>query len=167
MQMVETAGKEVKSEQRKRQYCTFWLSGHLFGIDIADVKEINSDSFFTPIFHAPKEVKGYVNIRGQIHLILGLRALLGFENGASNKHNRLVLLKSCVAGAFGVLVDKIGDVVTVNDGDMEKEADSEKHIPDNVINKELIVGVCKLENNLLVILNARELLDAVERVNKE
>ena len=169
MKMVETVIEDMKSKQQKHQFCTFWLSGHLFGIDIADVKEINSECSFTPIYHAPKEVKGYVNIRGQIHLILGLRLLLGFENVESNKSNRLVLMKSSVAKAFGVLVDRIGDVVEVNEKDIEKQVDGEQDILSNerkLDNKDLLASVCKLENNLLVILNARELLNTVERIKK-
>ncbi|MBF0525581.1 MAG: hypothetical protein HQK56_10850, partial [Deltaproteobacteria bacterium] len=58
--MEAVRSDEVFETERKRQFCSFWLSGRLFGVDILDVKEINSEITFTPIFHASKEVKGYV-----------------------------------------------------------------------------------------------------------
>ena len=77
---MQAAMKKETVETQKRQFCTFWISGRHLGVDVLDVKEINSEINLTPIFHAPKEVIGYVNIRGQIYLILDLRLILGFES---------------------------------------------------------------------------------------
>ena len=70
------AAQKVKTDDTSSmlRYCTFRLSGRLYGVDIEDVKEINTEVNFTPIFHASREIKGYINIRGQIYLLLDLRA---------------------------------------------------------------------------------------------
>ncbi|MDH5637536.1 MAG: chemotaxis protein CheW, partial [Nitrospinota bacterium] len=75
--------------ERKLQLSTFRLNDRLFGVDIQDVKEINTEVTFTQIFHASKEVRGYVNIRGQIHLVLDLRILLGFEKKEPDHDSRV------------------------------------------------------------------------------
>ncbi|MDM8550979.1 chemotaxis protein CheW [Desulfobacterales bacterium HSG2] len=151
----------------KHQFCTFRISGRLFGVNILDVKEINPEVDFTPIFHAPKKVKGYVNIRGQIYLILDLRLLLGFESKAVDDASRLVLFKPEVGDPFGILVDRIGDVVEVDETQIEdRQAEGQEGSEgDEQRSPELWDGVCKLGDELLVVLNSRSLLRNID--NKE
>lgn len=149
----------------KHQFCTFRISGRLFGVNILDVKEINPEAYFTPIFHAPREVKGYVNIRGQIYLILDLRLLLGFESKVVDESSRLVLFKPEVGDPFGILVDRIGDVVEVDETQIEDSQEgSEK---DEHRSQELRDGVCKLGEELLVVLNSRNLLKNINNKEKK
>ncbi len=148
----------------KRQFCTFTLSDRIFGVDILDVKEINSTAEFTPIFHAPKEIRGYVNIRGQIHLILDLRQLLGYNPAVTDSDSRLVLFKPGAGENFGVLVDRIGDVVSVEEDRIEarnKEEGRESEA-DTQRMENLTIGVCKLDNALMVILDPKKFLKAVK-----
>ncbi|MCP4347499.1 MAG: hypothetical protein GY795_18495 [Desulfobacterales bacterium] len=149
---------------QKRQFCTFLIGEHLFGVDILDVKEINTEIDFTPIFHAPKEVKGYVNIRGHIHLILDLRLLLGFETKKTDEASRLVLFKPDVGESFGILVDRIGDVFEVDETQIEyyhrNRNDPERA---EISISCLKHGVCKLKNVLLIILNSENLLKSVAK----
>ena len=159
----ENVGLALKGQ--KRQFSTFWLSGRLFGVDILDVKEINRELKFTPIFHTPREVKGYVNIRGQIHLVLDLRLLLGFETKELDDNSCMVIFKQTVAEPFGVLVDKIGDVVEVDENDIEDRMESDESVSRDMdsladINS-FIGGVCKMQDNLLVILKARSFFKAI------
>ncbi|MDH5511076.1 MAG: chemotaxis protein CheW [Nitrospinota bacterium] len=152
---------EETETERKLQLCTFRLNKRLFGVDIQDVKEINTEVIFTQIFHAPKEVRGYVNIRGQIHLVLDLRILLGFPKKEPNQDSRVVIFKQSIGEPFGALVDKIGDIVEVGSQQIEEYGahdDAEAAQEDRWKNRNLVVGVCKLEKDLLVILNAKSFI---------
>ena len=145
-----------------RQFCTFEVAGRLFGVDILDVKEINAETDFTPVFHAPPDVKGYVNIRGQIHLVLNLRRMLGFagDEASCSESRRLVIFKPAVGEAFAVLVDRIGDILTVDQAgieDVESDALGDAKIGDGA-QTHLMLGVYKLPDRLLVILDARRFL---------
>jgi len=147
-----------------KQYCTFWLAGRLYGVDILHVKEVNPEIRFTTIFHAPREVTGYVNIRGRIHLILDLRRVLGLADKPVDEKSRIVLFKPTVGESFGVLVDRISEVVEIDVGLIESgglvnEATGE----DKGEISELFSGVCRLEDTLLLIINARNLLKTIER----
>lgn len=149
-----------------RQYCTFWVSGHLYGVDILNVKEVNPEATFTEVFHAPEEVRGFVNIRGQIHLILDLRRILGLEPQEVSEKSRLVLFKPIVGESFGVLVDSIGDVVEAPDEQIETGGLVNEDLPgaeERVESSPLISGVCRLEGALLLIINARNLLRVIEK----
>lgn len=147
-----------------RQICTFNIDDRRLGVDILDVKEINTETECTPIFHAPREVKGYVNIRGQIHLILDLRLLMDLSEKSVDAESRLVLFKPNVGENFGILVDRIGDVMEIRGDMVEDRRKADEGAPDAGDRRTLEIGggVCKLEDGLLIILDSRQLLGRIE-----
>ncbi len=153
--------KNTPESDRKRQICTFKIEDRLFGVDILDVKEINRETQFTPIFHAPRAVKGYVNIRGRIHLILDLRLMIGLDPKPVDSNSRLVLFKQRVGENLGVLVDCIGDVEEVDERRIEDRRREDRGDPPETADRrkaDLGSGVCKLDGALMVILNPNHLL---------
>jgi len=160
---------EIKeqSESPKRQFCTFTIYNRLFGVDILNVKEVNPQVNCVPIYHAPPEIKGYINIRGHIYLILDPRIILGFESySVSDKteNQRIILFKSTVDEPFGIIVDRISDVVTIGVDKIENrrsEADASEQPSSKRIERrasDLSDGIAKLDDRLLVILNPHTLL---------
>ncbi len=145
--------KTVKSSRKK--FVTFWIQGELFGVDILDVKEVTPIMDITPVFHAPEEVMGYMNIRGEIHLVINPRILLNLPTRETEPDSRIVIFKPKVAEPFGIVVDSVGDVLEFDSGAIEpdKKSDSPK------TGKNLVSGVCKLKENLLIVLDARKILN--------
>ena len=145
------------------QMCTFRMSGRLFGVDILDVKEINGNIDITPIHHAPSIVRGYMNIRGQILLVVDLRRVFGFEAAQEIPvGSRVVIFKASVDEPFGILVDSVGDVVEVErksivDRRMHESPGASSHEM-RKSREDLVLGVCPLEKELLLALNARRIL---------
>lgn len=148
-----------------KQFCTFRLAGRRYGVDILDVKEVNQEAAFTKIYHAPKEVMGYVNIRGRIHLILNLRRILGMRGAQVDGKSRLVLFKPNVGESFGVLVDAVSDVVETDESLIESGSIVNEELGTDERNEavDLITGVCRLKDSLLLIINARNLLKIVDK----
>ncbi len=163
--MAKDTAKPGASAQPIKQFCTFRLCGHLYGVDILDVKEVTQEASFTPIFHAPKEVAGYVNMRGKIHLVLNLHRILGLKDETSTPKHRLVLFKPSVGESFGVRVDAIGDVVEVDESSIESGSLANEVLGNDDRSEmlELISGVCRLEDSLLLLINARLLLRAIDK----
>lgn len=156
---------QVEEEQKViRRFCTFRLSGRLYGVDIQDVKEINTETTSTPIFHAPKEIRGYINVRGQVYLLLDLRMIFGFEEKETDHESRVILFMPAVGDPCGILVDSIDDVVTVEDDLIEnRRKGDDEHDGVERRGTDVGEGVCKLEDELLIILNARKLFNAIKR----
>jgi purine-binding chemotaxis protein CheW len=145
-------------------YCTFRSADLWFGVPIPDVKEVTTQTTCTRIPHAPPEVAGYVNIRGHIFLALDLRRLLGYDAKTSTE-DRLIIFKQCVGPAFGVLVDEIGDIVSV-DADQVEEFQAGAHEPlagEPIRRLDVITRVCRLPTELLVVLEPRKFLRLVEQ----
>jgi len=150
-------------ETQQRQFCTFRIHGRLYGVDIQDVQEINPGVNFTPISHAPESVKGYVNIRGQIFLLLNLRRILGLEDKTSDEDSRVVLFKQVVGEYFGILVDQIADILTVEQGQIENRRQKDRVIPEGEERRgvDIADGICRLKKELLVVISARTLLHTI------
>jgi purine-binding chemotaxis protein CheW len=152
-------------------YCTFRLAGHLFGFDLRLVKEVNTQTCFTPIPQAPPEVRGYVNLRGHLFLVLDLRLLLGLESAPLTADSRLLIFKPTAGESFGVLVDQIGDIATLG-ADLTEAVRPDEPSPVEEAAAarragELIAGIGKLEGELLVIVDPTKLLPAVAEIMRE
>lgn len=164
--MSETTS-QMSEGGTKLLFCSFYTGGNLFGIRILDVKEVTSEVAITPVFHAAPEVRGYVNIRGQIHLVLDFRMLLGFSAGQSNQSkdssNCVILLKPHVGEAFGLLVDSVGDVIETDSLVIEENLSQPQSGETVKYRSDIIKSVCKLDKGLMGIIDASEILKIVEK----
>ena len=151
-------------ENKKTRFCSFRINKRLYGVDILSIKEITSETSFTPIFHAPEMVRGYLNIRGQIHLVIDMRILLDFPPKELNTDSCVILFRPYVGEAFGILVDKISDVVEVDEKKIEYHNTQDFYQNNPEYNRNIISeAVCKLNNELMEIINPKCLLEIVEK----
>jgi purine-binding chemotaxis protein CheW len=150
--------------ERQRLFCTFRVEGRLYGVDILDVKEVTAETTYTRVAHAPNEVLGLVNIRGHIYLALDLRRLLGMPAAEVTNDSRLLLFKPSVGSAFGVVVDEISEIQTVDSNGIEAFTGVDHETAAMQVHRvDLIDAVCKLAGELLVVLNPRRFLTVVEQ----
>ena len=148
------------------QMCTFRMAGRLFGVDILDVKEVNENVNVTPIYHAPPEVCGYINIRGQILLVVNLHETFGLDKQKTEQISggKIVVFKQSVDEPFGILVDEVCDVVPI---EPKRIVDRTSSMGETTEARELhrnrdamVIGVYPLDGELLLVLDARHILGA-------
>lgn len=145
------------------QLCTFRVGGRQYAVDVLDVREINTESCITPVSHAPRGVRGLVNIRGQVFLIFDVGRILGYGESRIHDGSRLVLFKEQVGPTFGILVDEVGDILRFPFSELVTRRPGEGfeiRNDENVENTQadgLIRGVCKLEDRVIVFLEPRGL----------
>jgi purine-binding chemotaxis protein CheW len=144
-----------------RPLCTFRLGDALFGIDVHLVKEVAALPYVTRIPQAPPAVFGCVNLRGQIHLVLDLKQLLGLGPTQEGPDTRLVLFKSVLGDPFGILADRIGDIVQLAEDQVEDHNSAAS--PDSLPGRGLVIQVGKLPGELLLILDGHKLLPVLEQ----
>ena len=130
---------------QERQFATFYIDKMLFGIDVHRVQEIIRYQEMTKVPLAPETIRGLINLRGQIITAVDLRTRLGLPEGKNLPMNVVVHADD---GIVSLLVDKIGDVLEVNETQFEKT-------PETLMGtvKELIGGVYKLQGQLLLVLD--------------
>jgi len=161
---MELSKKKEKMKQSvQRQFCTFKIDRHYFGIDILDVKEIVDNISLTKIHHAPEEILGFINIRGHVHLVIDLRRLLTFEKKEIDEYSRVILFTQNVGEAFGILVDQIGHMVEVDEKHIEYRNREDKRMDHSLKRlNALEIAACKLDDKLLIILDARQFVSVIE-----
>jgi purine-binding chemotaxis protein CheW len=129
------------------QFTTFTVDGVLFGIEVGAVQEVLRYQQMTWVPLAPAIVSGLINLRGQIVTALDLRQRLGLRPRAAGVLPMNVILRGD-DGAVSLLVDDIGDVLTVTPDLAEPLPETLQHL-----GRELIKGVFKLSGQLLLVLD--------------
>ena len=56
-----------------RQFCSFYLDGLFFGVEVEKVQEVIRHQEQTPVPLAPRVIGGLINLRGQILTAIDLR----------------------------------------------------------------------------------------------
>ena len=130
-----------------RQYCTFTLAGHHFGVDVRNVQEVIRYQEMTRVPLAHPVVRGLINLRGQIVTALDLRRRLELPPHPADRFPVNVVV-SAGDGAVSLLVDEIGDVLTVPEAAFERAPETLTGAA-----RELVRGVYKLDGRLLLILD--------------
>jgi purine-binding chemotaxis protein CheW len=131
------------------EMCSVRLGQALFGVPITHILEIVGSARPQPVPLAPAFVGGLVHYRGDVLTTVSLRQLLGLPP-RDGPQDILVLESS--GGCFGLLVDSVGEVLTVS---------SAEHEPNPSILEErrraLFAGAYKLKDSLLVMLDPEQL----------
>lgn len=139
------------------EMCSVRLGNTLFGVPIAHILEIVGAARPQPVPLAPSYVGGLVHYRGDVLTTVSLRHLLDLppRDGPQD-----ILVLESAGGCFGLLVDSVGEVLTVSSADFEPNPsilDERK--------RALFAGAYKLKDSLLVMLDPDRLdpiqLDAV------
>ncbi len=135
-----------------RQFCTFLVDGMYFGVDVLKVQEVIRYQDMTRVPLAAPVIRGLINLRGQIVTAIDLRRRLGMKDRAEGDLPMNVVVRTA-EGAMSLLVDEIGDVVTV-------EPDTFELAPETLtgVSRDLLAGVYKLKDRLLLIMDTEKAL---------
>jgi len=134
--------------------CTFYLAGHLFGIDALDVQEIMPPQRITRVPLAPPAVAGLLNVRGELVTAINLRQRLGFPPSEPGAPAMNIVLRTS-DGAVSLLVDAVGEVITLDESACEPVPPT-LHGPARALTE----AVVKLSDRLLLRLNTHALIGA-------
>ncbi|MFO7885184.1 MAG: chemotaxis protein CheW [Desulfobacteraceae bacterium] len=144
-------GSEEGDSAKFRQFVSFRIDGYLMGIDIHKVREVNMLLDITPVQHAPKFVRGLINLRGQTVLVFDMGVLMGSKARILTEDSHNIILK---ADDVGLLVDDIGEVIEVEEDEVEA-------LPANMDRQtaNYAESVVKLEDELMTIVSVEKILD--------
>jgi purine-binding chemotaxis protein CheW len=136
-----------------RQLATFYAGDRFLGIEVTRVQEVIRYQEITRAPLARGEVRGLINLRGIIVMALDLRRRLGLEDDAAALPMNVVVRTD--DGLVSFLVDRIGDVVEVDDGQFEEPPETLRGAA-----RDLLRGAYKLEGALLLELDTDRVLEA-------
>lgn len=136
-----------------RQFCTFWVDGLFFGVDVEWVQEVLRYQPMTVVPRAPESVLGLINLRGQIVTALDLRCRLGLPLRAEGVLPMNVIVRSR-GEVVSLLVDDIGEVI---DADLRGLQPAPANLPATV--QDAVTGVMPLAGAILLVLDADRAVD--------
>ena len=144
---------EATTKPSHLQFATFFVDDLYFGIDVLQVQEVLRYQEMTRVPLAPEIIEGLINLRGQIVTAVDMRRRLNLKPRADGRTPMNTVIRT-EEGAVSLLVDEIGDVVEVDPESFEPP-------PDNVDPgaRELLEGVYKLKDRLLLILNTEKAIE--------
>ncbi len=138
---------------KSQLYCTFTLDNRLYGLPVAEVREIILEKTLTRVPRAHPVIRGLMNIRGEIVTGLDLRRRLELRENPEFQASFNIIITT-PDGPVALQVDEIGDVIEVHE-------DSFESVPNTLGGKsrEYISGVYKLESQLMLVLNTDRVID--------
>ncbi len=140
-----TGNRREKAAAALVEMCSVRLGKGLFGVPITHILEIVGGAHPQPVPLAPSFVGGLVHYRGDVLTTVSLRHLLGLppKDGPQD-----ILVLESSGGCFGLLVDSVGEVLTVSSADYEPNPSilDERR-------RALFAGAYKLKDSLLVMLD--------------
>jgi len=155
----EAAGKSDREEQEKSsglqetlQLVGFKLGKEFFGIAIIDVQEIIRHQEITMVPRTPDFVEGVISLRGRVIPVINLRKRFSMKISERTKETRIVIVElDC--GTVGFIVDAVTEVISIPKKSIEPAPPTATGI-----SREYILGVGKLEDKLMVLLNLNQVL---------
>ena len=130
------------------EYVTFNIGGQVFGTSVLEVQDVFKPTAITAVPLARPDIAGVLNLRGRIVTAMDARARLGLPPREGDNGDVMAIHVERDGESFGLIIDSVGEVVRLEDSDMEQN-------PVNLdpVWASVYKGVHKLGDKLLVIMD--------------
>ncbi|WP_340818414.1 chemotaxis protein CheW [Methanolobus sp. WCC4] len=135
------------------QLVIFNLGVEEFGINIMQVQEIIRMPDITRIPKSPDYIKGVINLRGKIIVVMDLDKRFGMPEQDITDESRIVVV-DIEGTVVGLVVDSVSEVIRLKGSSIEQTPE----IISQKINAEYLKGVGKLDERLLILLNLENIV---------
>ena len=137
---------------------TFKLGNQVFGVDIMKVESIVEVEKIVPVPETAEYIEGVMNLRGKIIPVVNLRKKFKMSDMEDKKKAKIIV--SMVKDTLvGFLVDDVSEVLTLTESDIEQPPQSLSGK-----GKKYILGLAKVRDDIVIILNIEEVLTSEELV---
>jgi purine-binding chemotaxis protein CheW len=159
--MSEQQPRDAKTRSGDElQLVVFKIGPEEFGVEIMNVQEIIRMTNITKIPQASGYVKGIINLRGRIIVVINLNVIMGME-GKEQDENTRIIVADIGETVMGFIVDSVSEVIRLPESSVEPAP----AVIANKIGTEYVRGVGKMENRLLILLDLDKILNANELHN--
>jgi len=142
------------------QYLTFFIRGEEYAAPILRVKEIIEYETVTRVPSTPPHVRGVINLRGAVLPVIDLAAKFGHGESAATRTTCIIVVETRLQGetlVVGILADAVSEVVDIDDSAIETPPSF-----GTGIRIDFLVGMGKLDNHLVLVLDIDCVLSPVE-----
>lgn len=129
------------------QILVFKINNELYGINILKVQEILNFMQPSPIPNCPDYLKGIINLRGTIILVIDLRVRFHFDE-PMDQNNCVIVVVAIGNKKYGLVVDSVSDVLTINNENIQEDIDI--HVG---IDSRYITGLVKANEQMIILVD--------------
>ena len=140
-----------------QKYCIVQLGEYSLGFDVQFVRSAHETTSCTPLPIPVPYVLGVINLRGQVLSLFDTLALCDLEQQEAKKRITFLFLE-CSRGKGGLLIDKIDDVIEVEQAEL--------HPPQSNFNPSLrafVSSILEYQDRLVLILDFEKIYDVICR----
>ena len=158
---------DKKTEKKHLKIVVFTLDEEEYGIPITNLKEIIRIPEITHIPNSPKYIKGILNLRGQIIVVVNLEKLFKLTR-SNDKNPNHILISDIDNNKFGLIVDNVTEIKDIKLQNIKKTP----KILSAKIGTNNLKGVAVLDkksknSRIIMLLNLPKILSIDELVNME
>ena len=107
-------------------------------------------------------MRGYVNLRGNLYLVLDPRELLTGEPAATVSDGAFIVFKATAGETFAIQTDSVENIVPISSDQIDVPKTETRRLSDKEDHgQRLVTGHAKLDGGLMTLIEPRELLSAV------
>ena len=151
-----TPDAPAPKEPKLLQLVTFRLGEEEYALDILTVRDINRMMEITRVPRAPDFIEGVVNLRGNVIPVLDLRKRFGLPPRERDKSTRIIVTE-VGSRVVGFIVDMVKEVLRIRSDTVEPPGEI------TGVDAEYILGVGKVEDRLLILLDVDKVLTRKEK----
>lgn len=150
---------ETGTGRQEIQLACFRVGDQLYGLDILRIREIVRPQKLRPIPRSPTFIEGVMNLRGAIIPVVDLRRRFDLPVPPENRRTR-IMISAHSGWIVGLLVDEVAEVRRYS----RKEIQPAPHYLKGR-GAEFFLGVCRRDEDLILILDLEKLLSTDEKVD--
>jgi purine-binding chemotaxis protein CheW len=143
-----------------RQYLTFKLSEEVFGVDVAQVREILDYIKITKVPQTPDFMCGVINLRGSVVPVVDMRLKFGMDKTETTVNTCIVVVEVNLDSEniiLGALVDSVQEVFELGPTDIEAAPRI-----GTKLKTDFIKGMGKREDKFIILLDIDKVFSSEE-----
>lgn len=141
-------------------YLSFIVCDELFAVNVVKVLEVLQKQHITKVPNAPTYIRGIFNFRGEVVPVFESRKKFNLpERNIDDPYVVIVLDLSQGTEVFriGAIVDKVKDVITIDDSEVKPVPAMSKDF-----NTEFLQGIFKLQDQFIMLLDVEKVFTSNE-----
>ncbi len=146
------------TKEGETQLVIFVLAKEEFACNIADVREVLKMIRITPLPRSLDFVEGVINLRGEVIPVIDLRKRFNLPAVDRTEESRIIIVE-VEERMVGLTVDSVSEVIRLSNKQIQEA-------PNQVAGEQtnLIMGVGKIDERMLIILNLERILTSEEQI---
>jgi purine-binding chemotaxis protein CheW len=136
------------------QYICFQIGEARYALPLGSIVQVLRFENVTPVPMAPPFVEGIFNLGGEVVPVVNLRSRFGLERSEPTRRSRVLVVERDGA-KHGLLVDGVKEILELEDSSILTGGQ-----PLQGLKAELVAGIAKVRESLVIILEGSRLLEA-------